>query len=405
MFLRVGIAAHRSAQLFGLLSATLAATLFACPPSLAGARDMGWWSGNPASYPRGAVGKPRRSLAKGSPEIDDMEPPKKGSASAYSGSKLAGPLFAILSLSDQHISVYNSDGLVARSQVSTGIPGHRTPIGIFTIIGRDRYHASNIYSGAPMPFMQRITWSGIALHLGVVPGYPASHGCIRLPAAFAQRLWGLTKVGERVVIAPHDVAPSVFAHPRLPVPKMQLAPVTFSDNTAPKVTEIAAIDSDAPTSASTKLLNPLEYAQALSTLAAADIAAATKALDAHTPRKAGMSDVIRKALSQLRVAEGARLRAEAQLAVRTEAVATKRDVRDIVRAKAAQGAAQVNLAETSKNLEAALDNPAFKTSEGSEAFEAERKLMEIRTALAAAQAAARKAQRRQSPISALVSKK
>src|SRR5262249_39624210 len=161
----------------------------------------GWWSGNPASYPRGAVGKPRRSLAKGSPEIDDMEPPKKGKAAAGSERKPAGPLFAVLSLSDQHISVYNGNGLVARSQVSTGIPGHRTPIGIFTIIGRERYHASNIYSGAPMPFMQRITWSGIALHLGVVPGYPASHGCIRLPTAFAQRLWGLTRVGERVVIA------------------------------------------------------------------------------------------------------------------------------------------------------------------------------------------------------------
>src|SRR4029078_11065256 len=98
----------------------------------------------------------------------------------------AGPLFAILSLSDQHISVYNSAGLINRSKVSTGMPGHRTPMGIFSILGRERYHSSNIYSGAPMPFMQRITWSCVAMHLGVVPGYPASHGCIRLPAGAAE---------------------------------------------------------------------------------------------------------------------------------------------------------------------------------------------------------------------------
>ena len=101
---------------------------------------------------------------------------------------VGGPLFAILSLSEQHISIYNGAGLVARSKVSTGMPGHRTPTGIFSIIGRERWHHSNIYSGAPMPYMQRITWSGVALHLGVVPGYPASHGCIRLPSGFAERL-------------------------------------------------------------------------------------------------------------------------------------------------------------------------------------------------------------------------
>ncbi|MBG0800323.1 L,D-transpeptidase family protein [Methylocystis sp. H4A] len=131
------------------------------------------------------------------------------------------PLFLIASIADQQVSIYNHSGLVARSAISTGVAGHPTPKGIFTIIGRERFHRSNIYSSAPMPFMQRITWSGIAMHLGVVPGHPASHGCIRLPAAFAAKIWGLTRIGERVVISPHDVFPAEFEHPLLPAPKMR----------------------------------------------------------------------------------------------------------------------------------------------------------------------------------------
>ncbi|MGZ9115498.1 MAG: L,D-transpeptidase family protein [Methylocystis sp.] len=135
--------------------------------------------------------------------------------------KLDRPLFVIASIADQQVSIYNHSGLVARSAISTGIAGHPTPKGIFTIIGRERFHRSNIYSSAPMPFMQRITWSGIAMHLGVVPGHPASHGCIRLPAAFAAKLWGMTRIGERVVITPHDVFPAEFEHPLLPAPMMR----------------------------------------------------------------------------------------------------------------------------------------------------------------------------------------
>ena len=190
--------------------------------------------------------------------------------------KPTGPLFAILSISNQHISVYNSSGLVTRSKVSTGMPGHRTPMGIFTIIGRERYHSSNIYSGAPMPFMQRITWSGVAMHLGVVPGYPASHGCIRLPARSAERMWGLTKIGERVVITPHEVAPSKFAHSLLPVPKLQPSPLTTANNQAPGLTEVASAGDAQMSAGLLQLLNPLEYAQALKGRAAANISAITK---------------------------------------------------------------------------------------------------------------------------------
>ena len=126
-----------------------------------------------------------------------------------------GPLQIIISIADQRISVYDYGTLIARSSVSTGVPGHPTPIGVFSVIGKELWHRSNIYSAAPMPYMQRITWSGIALHAGALPGYPASHGCIRLANDFAIRLWHLTKRGTRVIIARHDVHPVQIASPRL----------------------------------------------------------------------------------------------------------------------------------------------------------------------------------------------
>ena len=126
-----------------------------------------------------------------------------------------GPLQIIVSIADQQISVYDDGRLLARSSVSTGVPGHPTPVGVFSVIGKELWHRSNIYSAAPMPYMQRITWSGIALHAGVVPGHPASHGCIRLAKDFAIRLWHLTKRGTRVIIAANNVDPLQVASPRL----------------------------------------------------------------------------------------------------------------------------------------------------------------------------------------------
>lgn len=127
-----------------------------------------------------------------------------------------GPLQIIISIADQRISVYDGGALIAQSSVSTGVPNHPTPSGIFSVISKQRWHRSNLYSDAPMPYMQRITWSGIALHAGVLPGYPASHGCIRLKWDFAIRLWHLTKRGTRVIIARNDVRPVEIANPRLP---------------------------------------------------------------------------------------------------------------------------------------------------------------------------------------------
>src|SRR6266403_1896805 len=129
------------------------------------------------------------------------------------------PLMAIVSLRDQRITIYDAKGWILRAPVSSGTKGRETPAGIFSIIQKVEDHYSNLYDDAYMPHMQRITWSGIALHGGVLPGRPASHGCIRLPFDFAEQLFGATTKGMRVIVAPSDVAPVEIAHPVLFQPK------------------------------------------------------------------------------------------------------------------------------------------------------------------------------------------
>jgi len=125
------------------------------------------------------------------------------------------PLVLAVSLRRQRISVYDSKGLVMEGPISSGRVGHATPTGIFSILQKNRKHYSNLYYNAPMPNMQRITWSGVALHAGQLPGYPASHGCIRLPYNFSKRLFELTDMGTRVIVAQDPVKPVAFNHPRL----------------------------------------------------------------------------------------------------------------------------------------------------------------------------------------------
>ncbi|MBV9881937.1 MAG: L,D-transpeptidase family protein [Sphingomonadaceae bacterium] len=119
----------------------------------------------------------------------------------------AGPVEIVVSIPDQLVYVYRGGTLIAASTVSTGRPGHRTPTGDFRILEKDRNHHSNKYNNAPMPFMQRLTMDGIALHAGQIPGHPASHGCVRLPLAFARNLFGVTAVGANVHILGASVTP------------------------------------------------------------------------------------------------------------------------------------------------------------------------------------------------------
>jgi lipoprotein-anchoring transpeptidase ErfK/SrfK len=129
--------------------------------------------------------------------------------------KARGILSVVISIDKQQLTLYSDGQPVAHSRVSTGQPGHATPTGVFSIIQRDRWHRSNLYGNAPMWFMQRITWSGVAMHQGIVPNYPASHGCIRLPEAFARQMWGTTKMGARVIVTYGDVTPVAISHARL----------------------------------------------------------------------------------------------------------------------------------------------------------------------------------------------
>ena len=150
---------------------------------------------------------------------------RKEATEKETGAKPQGPLIIAVSIDKQKVRIYDSRGLFAESPVSTGMKGHSTPMGVFSIIQKHKFHHSNIYSGAPMPYMQRITWSGVAMHAGVLPGYPASHGCIRMPMAFAVKMWNWTKMGARVIVTPGEITPANFAHPLLVAQKVVPQPV------------------------------------------------------------------------------------------------------------------------------------------------------------------------------------
>lgn len=127
----------------------------------------------------------------------------------------AGPVTVIVSLATQKAYAYRNGVPIGISTVSTGSNGHATPTGVFTVLQKDADHVSNVYKDAQMPFMQRLTWGGIAMHAGNLPGYPASHGCIRLPPAFAKLLFGITRLGITVVITRDAAVPVVAATPRM----------------------------------------------------------------------------------------------------------------------------------------------------------------------------------------------
>ncbi|WP_019051542.1 L,D-transpeptidase family protein [Sphingobium xenophagum] len=125
----------------------------------------------------------------------------------------SGPLYLIISLERQRVHVYRGDRLIGAASVSTGTKGHRTPTGSFPILQKRQWHRSNLYSNAPMPFMQRLTWDGIALHAGHNPGYPASHGCIRLPYAFARQLFALTQIGTLTQVTTNRLNAAILLDP------------------------------------------------------------------------------------------------------------------------------------------------------------------------------------------------
>src|SRR5579863_6465027 len=162
------------------------------------------------------------------------------------GAMPKGPLQIFVSIDQQKLHLYSDGVHVADTSVATGVPSLPTPLGVFSVIQKQIFHRSNIYSGAPMPFMQRITWSGVAMHEGEGIGHRASHGCIRMPHDFAVRLYHLTKLGVPVIIARSELEPAAFADPHLfvhkapPPQQIAAAPAASSNSVAAAPTADAA---------------------------------------------------------------------------------------------------------------------------------------------------------------------
>src|SRR6202040_82118 len=156
-----------------------------------------------------------------------------------------GPLQIFISINQQKLHLYSDGVHVADTSIATGVPGLPTPLGVFSVIQKQVFHRSNIYSGAPMPYMQRITWSGVAMHEGESIGHRASHGCIRMPREFAMKLFSVTKVGVRVIIARNELKPVPFADAHLFVHKVMPVPApAAAAPAAPEVTRTAQAGDD-----------------------------------------------------------------------------------------------------------------------------------------------------------------
>jgi chemotaxis protein histidine kinase CheA len=198
------------------------------------------------------------------------------------------PIMAIVSIKSQQVTFYDADGWILRAPVSTGTKGRETPAGVFAVLQKDKDHHSSLYDDAWMPNMQRITWNGIALHGGPLPGYAASHGCVRMPYGFAEKLFDKTRIGMRVIISPIDAAPVEFSHPALFEPNaaaIAAAPAR-AETLAREAVEAAKAAEDAKKAAATAareaapVTASLRKLESLKTRADAELAFADTALAA-----------------------------------------------------------------------------------------------------------------------------
>jgi hypothetical protein len=343
--------------------------------------------------------------------------PRVTQAAAKAKTKAApppsGPMLAVVTIARQRIHVHDATGLVAQAPVSTGMAGHRTPTGVFSVLQKRRHHHSNIYSNAPMPYMQRLTWSGIALHAGVLPGYPASHGCIRLPYPFATELWGMTRVGTRIVVAPDDAPVLSIEDVRLPAPR--LAPLPLEDDRR-REEMVSKVQSPGLAAAGVKVadaggevdaalarrLDPLQRAKVARALAEADAADKAKAAKLAAALSVARTAAAREGATALRQAERALAAAQRRHDWAARAAARARHPAAAERAGQALAAAEESLAEAQRAADAAsLMDAAL----GQEAFEAATDAAEAEEAHRVAAAAVKAAARAFEPITVLVSRK
>lgn len=230
-----------------------ALALFACVPGAVAAQDSAPAvptniQASPVAVPESAVTPPVVVAPIVKPPVVAPAPkpvPKKGPVDTLKPGQYVwilqdryeGPMKIVVVLDTQRVYVFQNDKLIGVSTISSGKKGKETPIGAFNILQKNIDHKSNLYSNAPMPFMQRLTWDGIAIHGGYVPGYPASHGCIRLPLAFAKSLFAVTKLDQEVVVL-KDTSTPVKRTPPKPEPMVDpaRAPMTGDPLADPSAT-------------------------------------------------------------------------------------------------------------------------------------------------------------------------
>src|SRR5262245_3435060 len=312
------------------------------------------------------------------------------------------PIMAIVALSEQHVTIYDAEGKLLRAPVSTGQSGYETPAGIYSILEKNREHYSNLYDDASMPFMQRITWSGIALHAGQLPGYPASHGCIRLPTGFAERLFGITKLGLRVVIVRDDMRPVSFAHPALfkpgPIVSEMATPAPSANASEQIAMHLGAATPEA--SAGT----PRTWRSIAAAKKAEADAAAKAAEDARRAVVSANAEVAKSAKA-LRMAEAAKRKAEEQLEDIERALGSDSDrLTDERKAKLdeAKTKAQARVQEAQARVDAAQADGNAKLAAGNAAKDVVKAAVEAKD-LAAKDA--RLAQNKIAPVSVFISRK
>ena len=317
------------------------------------------------------------------------------------------PIMAIVSLSNQRVTIYDADGWILRAPVSSGQTGYETPAGVYSVIQKEEEHHSNLYDDASMPFMQRITWSGIALHAGPLPGYPASHGCVRIPYEFAQRLFDTTKIGMRVIVARNDVRPVEIDHPVLFKPKLvraDLAPkaLTAHWDAAREEAQAAAPDAAPPEADGPSQASPAKPPVMLKSLTAAKIAAADAAAKKADAARLTAAKLTLDAVRLVRAAEATKYRAEAQLRAAERALEAVSSPAVIQAAEEEKAEALARLADAEAQLAAAKGEAPLKADA---AVRARDEAREAAAEKVSAMEASREATRMMSAVSIFISRK
>jgi L,D-transpeptidase catalytic domain len=312
------------------------------------------------------------------------------------------PLMAVVSLGQQRVTIYDADGKILQAPVSTGQKGYETPAGIYSVLEKNREHYSNLYDDASMPFMQRLTWSGIALHAGVLPGYPASHGCIRMPHAFAEQLFEITRLGLRVIVVRDDMRPVEIAHPALFKPGPIRSEVALAQGAGQPA---ASLDPGSPPSsvhlATAGTAGTLTWRAFAAHKATAAEAAAKVADEARrVAHKAGAEAA--KLTRAVRLAEGAKLRADMQLQEAERALEMASSPEAAHKAEETKTKAQERFASAQAQLDAAIAEGQPKIDAAAVAREEAKTAEAVRIV---AQSEAKSARAKLAPVSVFISRK